>query len=62
MDTGLKILSAILLIGMLVFIFPRMRHALQNAPKGTRQDWLGYIIPLAAVVGFIIFLILMVKH
>lgn len=52
--------SAVLIIGMMVFIFPSMRHAVKNAPKGSMQDWMGFIIPLAVIVGFIILLINMV--
>ena len=57
----LKIGSAALLIGMLIFIYPRMRHAMKHSPKGTAEDWKGFIIPLAAVIGFVIFLIMMVR-
>ena len=56
----LKIGSAALLIGMLVFIYPRMRDAIKNSPKGTSEDWKGFIIPLIAVIGFVIFLMAMV--
>ena len=49
--------SALLLGAMLVFIFPRMRHAVKNSPKGSMQDWMGFIIPILAVIGFIILLI-----
>jgi len=56
----LAIGSAALLIGMIVFIYPRMKHAVANAPRGTMNDWMGYIVPLAAVIGFIILLIYMV--
>jgi len=56
----LAIGSAALLIGMIIFIYPRMKHAVANAPKGTMNDWMGYIVPLAAVIGFIILLIYMV--
>ena len=55
-----KIGTALLLGAMLIFIFPRMRHAVKNSPKGTMQDWMGFIIPLAAVIGFVILLIMMV--
>lgn len=55
-----KIGTALLLLGMLLFIFPRMRHAVKNSPKGTAKDWMGYIIPLLAVIGFIILLIQLV--
>lgn len=52
--------SALFLGAMIVFIFPRMRHAVKNAPKGTMQDWMGFIIPITAVIGFVILLISMV--
>lgn len=57
-----KIGSALFMIAMLVFIFPRMRHAMKNSPKGTTEDWKGFIIPLAAVIGFVVLLILMVRQ
>ena len=55
-----KIGTAVLLVAMLIFIFPRMRHAVKHSPKGTSKDWMGFIIPLAAVIGFVILLIMMV--
>lgn len=53
--------SAALMIGMLVFIYPRMRQAMKDSPKGTNEDWKGFIIPLAAVIGFVVLLILSVR-
>lgn len=55
-----KIGSALFLLAMLIFIFPRMRHAIKNSPKGNMQDWMGFIIPITAVIGFVILLIMMV--
>ena len=52
--------SALLLVAMLVFIFPRMRLAIKNSPRGSQQDWMGFLIPLIAVIGFVILLIMMV--
>jgi len=57
----LKIGSAVFLGAMLIYIFPRMRAALKNAPKGTMQDWMGYIIPIVGVILFVIFLIMSVQ-
>ncbi len=57
----LKIGSAALLIGMLFMIWPRVRHAMKNSPKGSTQDWMGFVVPLVAVVGFVAFLIMMVR-
>ena len=56
----MAITSAIFLGAMLIFIFPRMRQAVKHSPKGTMNDWMGYIIPLVVVIGFIILLINMV--
>ena len=56
-----QILSAIALGAMLIFIFPGMRRAVKESPKGTMQDWMGYIIPITAVIGFVILLIMMVQ-
>ncbi len=53
--------STLLGIAMLVFIFPRMRYALKNSPKGTMKDWLSYLFPLGFVVLFVAFLIMSVR-
>jgi hypothetical protein len=52
--------TAVLLGAMLIFIFPRMRHAVKNAPKGSNKDWLNYLLILVAVGLFVVFLIQMV--
>jgi len=49
--------SAVLIIAMMFFIFPSLKHAVKNSPKGSTNDWMGFVIPLAAVIGFIILLI-----
>lgn len=56
-----KIGSAVFLAAMLIFIFPRMRQAIKHSPKGTMQDWMGYIVPLIGVIAFVIVLIMMVR-
>ncbi len=56
----LQIGSALFLGAMIVFLFPRMKDAVKNSPKGSMNDWMGYIIPLVAVIGFVILLINMV--
>jgi len=52
--------SALFLVAMLVFIFPRMRHAVKNSPKGSADDIKGVLIPIVMVVLFVILLIMMV--
>lgn len=56
----LKIASAVLLIGMFFFILPTAKHMVKNSPKGSASDWMGFILPMAAVVLFIVLLITLV--
>ena len=52
-----KIGSAIFMLAMVVYLFPRAKHAVQNSPKGSMKDWMSYIVPMAVVVLFIVLLI-----
>ncbi len=56
----LKIGSAILLIAMFFFILPSAKRMVKNSPKGSTSDWMGFIVPMAVVVLFIILLITLV--
>ncbi|MEJ2694113.1 MAG: hypothetical protein P8166_13995 [Candidatus Thiodiazotropha sp.] len=56
----LKIFSAILIVGWIIFIWPRAKYWLKNSPKAQKGDWQAAILPLAAVVGFVILLIMLV--
>ena len=56
----LKITSAILLVAMFFFILPSAKHMVKNSPKGSVSDWMGFIVPMAAVVLLIILLIALV--
>ena len=53
----MKISSALFLLAMIIYLFPRAKQVVQNTPKGSAKDWLGYIVPMAAVVLFVIILI-----
>jgi hypothetical protein len=56
----LKIVSALFMGAMLIFLFPRMRHAVKHAPKGSNKDWLNYLMILVVVGLFVLLLIQMV--
>jgi hypothetical protein len=56
----LKIGSALFLLAMIIFLFPRAKHAIENSPKASLQEWMGYIVPMAAVILFVILLIALV--
>ena len=56
----IKIGSALFLVAMIIFLFPRAKHVIENTPKGSMKDWMGYIVPMVAVILFIIMLIALV--
>lgn len=59
---GIQIASAIFLILMLAFLFPRAKHMFSNSPKAESGDWSAALIPLLAVIGFVILLITLVSQ
>lgn len=60
MDMWMKILSAALIVMMLVFLFPRAKQMLQDSPKGSSEDWMAALIPIALVIGFVVLLMVVV--
>jgi hypothetical protein len=56
----IQIGSALMLIAMLFMIFPRAKAAVNQSPKGTGSDWMGFIMPMVAVILFIFLLITLV--
>ena len=56
----MKIITAIALIGFIVYMFPRAKHMLENSPEGSTSDWMSALIPIALVGGFIAFLVAVV--
>ena len=56
-----KILVAIFLVIMIVKLWPAANYLIKHGPKGSSDDWKAAILPILAVVGFVIFLILMVR-
>ena len=56
----MKIASAVFMLAMIIYLFPRAKHAVQNSPRGSLRDWMGYVLPMAAVVLFIVLLIALV--
>ncbi len=51
---------AILLGMMIMVIYPRVKHAMNNSPKAEKGDWSSALLPILAVVGFVILLIMLV--
>ena len=56
----MKIGSALLLGMMIVAVYPRVKHSMQNSHKAEKGDWMSFIVPIVAVIGFVMLLIMMV--
>ena len=57
-----KILTAVALGMLLVVLWPAYKHWSQNGPKAEAGDWQAAVLPLLGVVGFIVFLIMLVRY
>ena len=55
------LLAAVAAVMMLVFLWPAYKHWSANSPKAEAGDWQAAILPLAAVAGLVILLILAVR-
>ena len=55
-----KILQAVLIVGFIIFLWPRAKHWLENSPKAEEGDWQAVIVPLVFVAGFVALLVMMV--
>ena len=60
MDMWMKVMYAVLLGMMVVFLWPRAKNMIENSPKATGSDWKAVLIPLLGVVLFVMLLISMV--
>ncbi len=56
----IKILAALGIVAMMLYLYPRAKYMVKNSPKGSMQDWMGYVVPMAVVIVFIFLLIKMV--
>ena len=57
----MKILSAIILGGMVIYLWPHAKNMLHHSPKATGDDWKSFLIPIAGVALFIVFLVMMTR-
>ena len=57
----MKISSAIFLGLMILVLLPRAKAILSNTPEARPGDWNGVILPLLAVAGFVV-LLMVIAH
>jgi hypothetical protein len=56
----MQIVAALALIMFIIFLFPRARYMLENSPKGSSSDWMSFLIPVIAIILFVMLLIQLV--
>lgn len=56
----IQLAAAATVVMMLFFLYPTAKHWMKNGPKAQKGDWWSVILPLAAVVAFVILLISLV--
>ncbi|MBK1653603.1 hypothetical protein [Allochromatium vinosum] len=61
MELFLKITATILFGMMLFYLWPVYKHWQENGPKAQKGDWAAAILPLGAVVVFVVLLVLAVR-
>lgn len=61
MNIWLQIAAAVTLVMMITFLYPTAKHWMKNAPKANTGDWQAAILPLLAVVAFVILLVSLVR-
>ena len=55
-----QILFGVMLAGMLIMMFMRYGDVVRNTPDAKEGDWAAAILPLVAVVGFVLLLMWLV--
>jgi archaellum biogenesis protein FlaJ (TadC family) len=62
MELFLKITLAIVLVMMLWRLWPAAKHWMENGPKGTNNDWMTFALIIAAIVGFVVLMVMSVRN
>jgi len=59
METWEKVLLGVLVLLVLLWFRPGIKAAFQPGQGGSREDWLGLLLPIGLVIAFVILLIAM---
>lgn len=57
----IKVLSAVLILAMVVFLWPRAAQMMRESRKGSQAEWLNVAVILLIVVGFVALLMHFVR-
>ncbi len=61
MSEALNIIAAIVLAMFVFMLWPAAKHWQQHGPKAQAGDWQAVLLPIAAVIGLVFVLILIVR-
>lgn len=61
MDLWIKIAVAGVLGYMVIRLWPAANQMLKHGPKGSGNDWRAVLLPIGAVVLFVLLLIMLVR-
>lgn len=56
----MEIIAALALVMFIVVMLPAAKNVVQNSPKGSSADWLGFVVPIVIIALFVVLLIQMV--
>lgn len=56
----MKIGSALLLVAMMIFVWPAAKRMMTESPAAEQGDWRSAILPILAVIGFVVLLMWLV--
>lgn len=57
----MKILSAVLIVTMVVFLWPRAAQMMRESRKGSQAEWMNVVVILLVVIGFVALLMHFVR-
>lgn len=61
MSIWLQILWGMIAVMVLFMFWPGVKAAMQKSEQAENKDWAGLLVPLVAVVLFVLFLIMVVR-
>ena len=62
MDPWEQIVLGIAALVILIWFWPGAAKRARESPEGSKEDWIGLLLPLGAVVGFVILLVVIVSN
>ena len=60
MELFMKIGSALLIGGMILYMLPNAKRMMEDSPEAQPGDWTGFIVPVLFVAAFVLVLMLLV--